>query len=141
MALISEQIANEIRERLSAMAAPVEIVHFTQELNLQYGHETRGALEELSALSDKLSLQIYDFVLNQEKVAEFGVDKVPATVIRTDKDFGIRFYGFPGGYEFSALLDAIVDVSNGRTGLTAESKKELGRVNQPIHLEVFVTPT
>ena len=98
-------------------------------------------LEELAALSDKLSLEVYDFLLDKEKVAEYGVDKVPATVVCNGKDYGIRYYGMPAGYEFSTVLDAILDVSRGDSGLGAESKARLAQLGQPVHLEVFVTPT
>jgi alkyl hydroperoxide reductase subunit AhpF len=53
----------------------------------------------------------------------------------------MRFYGLPGGYEFSSLLDAVVAVSKGESGLSEESKDKLRKMNQPLHLEVFVTPT
>ena len=141
MGLLRDEDAVEIRRRLSAMTAPVKLVHFTQELNLEYGQETRQVIEELAALSDKLSLEVYDFILDKEKVAEYGVDKAPATVIRNGKDYGIRYYGMPAGYEFSTMLDAILDVSKGESGLGAESKEKLAQLNHPIHLEVFVTPT
>jgi len=141
MGLLRDEDAVEIRQRLSAMSAPVKIIHFTQELNLEYGHETRQVLEELAALSENLSLEVYDFLLDKEKVAEYGVDKVPATVIRNGKDYGIRYYGLPAGYEFSTVLDAVLDVSKGESGLAAESREKLSHLNQPIHLEVFVTPT
>ncbi len=141
MALLRDEDAVEIRRRLSEMAAPVKLVHFTQELDLEYGRETRQVLEELAALSDNLSLEIYDFILDKEKVAEYGVDKVPATVVCNGKDYGIRYYGMPAGYEFSTVLDAILDVSKGESGLDAASKEKLAHLNQPVHLEVFVTPT
>ena len=141
MALIGEDDAQEIRERLKEMVNPVKLVHFTQELNLEYGREAKELLEELAALSDKLSVEVYNFLLDKEKVAEYNVDKVPATAVRDGKDYGIRFYGLPAGYEFSALLDAIIDVSKGDSGLGPESKEKLGKVTQPLHLEVFVTPT
>jgi glutaredoxin-like protein len=141
MGLLREEDAAEIRHRLSAMVGPARIIHFTQELNIEYGRETRQVLEELAALSEKLSLEVYDYVLDKEKVAEYGVDKVPATVIRNGKDYGIRYYGMPAGYEFSTVLDAILDVSKGESGLAAESKEKLAGVTQPVHLEVFVTPT
>ena len=141
MALIGEDDAQEIRERLKEMVNPVKLVHFTQELNLEYGREAKELLEELAALSDKLSVEVYNFLLDKEKVAEYNVDKVPATAVRNGKDYGIRFYGLPAGYEFSALLDAIIDVSKGDSGLGPESKEKLSNVTQPLHLEVFVTPT
>jgi glutaredoxin-like protein len=141
MGLLRDEDALEIRHRLDAMTAPVQVIHFTQELNLEYGRETRQVLEELAGLSDKLSLEVYDFLLNKEKVAEYGVDKVPATVIRNERDYGIRYYGLPAGYEFSTVLDAILDVSREDSGLDAASKEKLALLSQPVHLEVFVTPT
>ena len=141
MGLIRDEDAAEVRERLREMVNPVRLVHFTQELNLEYGREARQLLQELAGLSDKLSLKIYNFLLDKEKVSEYGVDKVPATAVRNGKDYGIRFYGLPAGYEFSTLLDAIISVSNGDSGLRPESKEKLATVTQPLHLEVFVTPT
>jgi glutaredoxin-like protein len=141
MGLIRDEDAAEIRERLKEMVSPVKLVHFTQELNIEYGRQTRQLLEDLAALCDKLSLEIYDFLLDKEKVAEYGVDKVPATAVRNGKDYGIRFYGIPAGYEFAALLDAIIEVSQGTSGLSARTKEKLSHVTQPIHLQVFVTPT
>jgi len=141
MGLIRDEDAAEIREQLKAMVNPVKLVHFTQELNLEYGRETKQLIEELAQLSDKLSVEVYNFLLDKEKVAEYRIDKVPATAVRDGKDYGIRFYGLPAGYEFSTLLDAIVSVSKADSGLGAESKEKLTQVTHPVHLEVFVTPT
>ena len=141
MAIIRDDDAVEIRERLAGMVEPVKLVHFTQELNLEYGRETRMLLEEVAALSDKLTLDVHNFLIDKEKVAEYGVDKVPATVVRNGKDFGIRFYGIPAGYEFSTFLDAILSVSRNDSALSPQSKEKLATVTQPLHLEVFVTPT
>ena len=141
MGLIQDEDASEIRERLKEMVNPVKLVHFTQELNLEYGREAKQLLEELVALSDKLSLDVSNFQIDREKVADYSIDKVPATVVRNGKDYGIRFYGLPSGYEFSSLLDAILAVSKGDSGLQEESKEKLRGITQPLHLEVFVTPT
>ena len=141
MPLIQDEDAAEIRELLKEMVNPVKLVHFTQELNLEYGREARVLIEELAQLSDKLSLETCDFILDKERVAEYAVDKVPATAVRDGKDYGIRFYGLPAGYEFSTLLDAIVEVSRGDSGLRPESREKLAKIAQPVHLEVFVTPT
>ena len=141
MGLISEADGQEIRERLSEMVNPVRLIHFTQEFNLEYGREAKQLVEELSGFSDKLSAEVYNFLLDKDRVAEYGIDKVPATVIRNGKDYGIRFYGIPAGYEFSTFLDAILNVSKGDSGLKPESKEKLAAVTAALHLEVFVTPT
>ena len=57
MPLIQDEDAAEIRELLKEMVNPVKLVHFTQELNLEYGREARVLIEELAQLSDKLSLR------------------------------------------------------------------------------------
>ena len=82
MGLLRDSDREEVRERLKEMVNPVNLVHFTQELNLEYGREAKQLLEELTQISAKLSLQTYDFLIDTEKVAEYAVDKVPATVIR-----------------------------------------------------------
>ena len=141
MGLLCETDVAEVRERLEEMANPVKLVHFTQEQNLEYGREARQLLEELAQINDKISLEAYDFLIDKEKVAEYAIDKVPATVIRNGKDYGIRFFGLPAGYEFAALLDAIVAVSKGDSGLKPESREKLAQLTQPLHLQVFTTPT
>ena len=141
MGLLSDQEAREIRQQLQAMVNPVELIHFTQERNLEYGQETRTLLQEVASLSDKLSLRIHDYLRDQDEVAAYKIDKVPATVVRNAKDYGIRFYGLPAGYGFVNLLDALVTVSRGDSGLSQATKEKLKTLWPPVHLEVFVTPT
>ena len=141
MALIDDTDAAEIRERLDGMTGAVNLIHFTQESNLEYGLEARQIFEELTQFSDKLTLQIHNFLRDKERVIEYAVDKVPATVIRNGKDYGIRFFGLPAGYEFSAVLDGILAVSKGDSGLQPESRSRLAQLTEPLHLQVFTTPT
>jgi len=131
----------ELRDMLGGMANPVRLVHFTQELNVEYGREAQELLKQLAGVSEKLSLEIYNFLLDKEKVAEYGVERVPATVIRNEKDYGLRYLGMPAGYEFSALLDAILAVSKGDSGLKEDTRQKLRELSKPLHLQVFVTPT
>jgi alkyl hydroperoxide reductase subunit AhpF len=98
-------------------------------------------MEEIAALSGKLSFEVYDFVTDKDQARKYHVDKIPATVIVGDKDYGIRFYGIPSGYEFGTVIEAIVMVSKRESGLAAATKKKLATLTKPLHLEVFVTPT
>jgi len=141
MGLLRDSDIEEIRGRFEGLVSPVKLVHFTQELNLEYGRETQQLLHDLAQITDKLSLETYNYLLNKEEVAEYGVDKVPATIIRNGKDYGIRYFGLPAGYEFSSLLDAILMVSKGDSGLQPGSRGKLAGLTQPVHLEVFATPT
>ena len=141
MTMLSERDREAVRKRLQGLAKPVQLVNFTQQLECQFCRETRTLLEEVSALSDKVSLEVYNFQTDRNKRDEFGVDKIPATLIMSDQDHGIRYYGIPSGYEFASLLDTMLLVSQGDSGLSAATRRRLAEVAKPLHLEVFVTPT
>lgn len=141
MALLNERDRREIQAQLAALTGPVKLVNFTQELACQFCRETEQLLREVKDLSDRISLEVYNFQLDKDKVAQYGVDKIPAIVIEGARDYGIRFYGIPMGYEFLPFLEAIKDVSRGSTGLSPETRAALAEIAAPIHLQVFTTPT
>ncbi|MEM3731561.1 MAG: thioredoxin family protein [Candidatus Bathyarchaeia archaeon] len=142
MSLIPEEhkmhIKGEFEEKLEK---PVKIVMFTQEVECQYCAQTRQLLSEIAALSDKISLEVYDFVADAEKAKRYGVDKVPAIAIIGDKDYGVRFYGLPYGYELQTLLEGIIAVSRAKTDLSDEIKMRIREIKAPVHIQVFVTLT
>jgi glutaredoxin-like protein len=141
MATFSEADRKRIKELLAGMENPVRLVHFTQTLQCELCRQTQGLLEDLVPLSDKLSLEVYNFLLDKEKVAQYRIDKVPATIVVGAKDHGVRLYGLPGGYEFVVLVDTIRRVSQGNSGLEPESVDKLKDLKSALHIEVFVTPT
>lgn len=141
MGALSKQDRQLIVEKLKQMRHPVKLIHFTQERDCELCQITRELLQDVAQLSDNISLEIYNFKKDKSKVAEYRIDKVPATVVQGAKDFGIRFYGLPAGYEFVTLLEDILQVSKGTSGLSLESVKKLRKLTVPLHLEVFVTPT
>jgi len=119
----------------------VKIRYFTQEFECEFCKETRALLEELATLSQKIRLEVYDFVADAEKAKEFGVDKIPATIISGREEYKIRYFGIPSGYEFSSLIEDIVDVSKGRSRLPAHLVSKVRSISKPLHIQVFVTPT
>jgi len=141
MGLIQESQKKMIRKRLDAMKDEVSIVYFTQEMECEFCRETREILQEVSGLSEKLRLQVFDFQTDKTEVEKYQVDKIPAIVIRNRKDYGIRFYGVPAGYEFSTFLDDLIMVSHGNSGLSDRTREVLKAVSEPVHIQVFVTPT
>jgi glutaredoxin-like protein len=139
--LIQEKIEKEIRKQFEGLKEKVKLVVFTQEFECQYCRETRLLAEETAKLSDKVSVEVFNFTLDKEKVQEYKIDKIPALAVVGEKDYGIRFYGFPGGYEFTSFLEAIQMVSIRESGLTAAGKDTLKKLAKPVHIQVFVTPT
>ena len=141
MVLLSDRDARDVRAQLASLTGSVALINFTQELACQYCRETEQLLREVAALSDKIRLEVYNFQLDKPQVAQYRVDKIPATVVAGAKDYGIRYYGIPLGHEFSAFLESIALVSRGATDLRAESRAALAEIVRPVHLQVFSTPT
>lgn len=145
MSLLNEQDRQYLAEKFQAIQYPVKLVLFTQEFECQFCRETRQIAEEVAALSDKISLEIKDFVKDRAIAEQYKIDKIPATLILrggdNPKDYGIRYYGIPSGYEFSSLIHDILMIGKGDSGLTAETRQWLAQLQKPLHLQVFVTPT
>ncbi len=132
-----------VREKLSEMSNKVKVVFFTQQLECQFCKETHQLLEEFAELSDKLSLEIYNFQIDKKIAEKYGVDKIPAVVLLKEDgtDPGIKLYGIPSGYEFSSLLEDIIDISNAKHGFSDNTLRELEAIDKPVHIQVFITPT
>ena len=142
MSLIPDERKEHLKSELNEkMVNPVKIIMFTQELECKFCAETRQLIQELAALNEKIQIEIYDFVANSEKVKEYGVDKVPALVVVGEKDYGVRFYGLPYGYEFTTLIEALVNVSRGKTDVSDKTREMLKEIKTPVHIQVFVTLT
>lgn len=141
MGFLSEKDRKAIQKRLGELEQNVRIINFTQEMECTYCRETRTLLQELSDLSDKIEIQVYDFKSDMQIAEKYGIDKIPATIIEGEKDYGIRFYGIPSGYEFASLLEAVIMVSKGTSSLSQQVKDQLRHIDKDVHLQVYVTPT
>jgi glutaredoxin-like protein len=140
--LIPEEHKKHLQDELvSKLVNPVRLVVFTQEYECPYCAQARGLIEELAGLSDKIGVEVYDFVADSGKARAYSVDKVPAVAIVGEKDYGVRFYGLPYGYEFQTLLEGIIAVSRGKTDISEEVREKLKGINTPVHIQVFVTLT
>jgi glutaredoxin-like protein len=133
-----ELLRNELNEK---MENAVRIVMFTQELECRFCSDTRQLIQEFAALNDKITVEVYDFIADANKVKEYGIDKIPALAIVGKKDYGVRIYGIPYGYELQTLIEAVINVSKGKTDLSDKTKAILAEVKAPVHIQVFVTLT
>ena len=142
MGLVPDEHKKHMKEKLDAeMKDEVRLIVFTQENECQFCKQTRELVQEVASLSDKIKVEVCDFVKDAEKAKEYRIDKVPAIAIVGKKDYGIRYYGIPYGYEFNPFVDNIVNVSKRTTNLLEETKKKLRSIDKPVHIQVFVTLT
>jgi alkyl hydroperoxide reductase subunit AhpF len=128
MGLLSPQDEATLKQHLSVITIPVQLVLFTQSIGgSESGTVTRQILGEIAALHDKNA---------------YKVDKAPAIVILSDGvDTRMRVYGAPTGYEFVGLVEAIIVAGTGKIELDPETMKWIQAVDTATHIQVFSTPT
>ena len=144
MALLNASLRTELRNVLVALPRPVTLLVFVGAACETCG-ETRERVEELASISEGMvRLEVHDLDAPPEATL-YRVDKAPAIVVLGGetgrRDFGIRFYGSPAGYEFATLIEDIRMVSRGNTDLSPATVVILTHLTTPLHLQVFVTPT
>ncbi|MHA1754900.1 MAG: hypothetical protein ACTSYR_05240 [Candidatus Odinarchaeia archaeon] len=71
----------------------------------------------------------------------FSVDKIPAMVVSSRKDYGIRFFTVPSGYEFIPFIDTVIYVSRGDSKLATVTKRRLRELKKNVVIKVFVLLT
>lgn len=146
--MLDDSIKKQVQEVFAAMQHPVEILFFgsADKERCSYCEETKQLLEEVSALSDQLHLQVFDIEQDAGLAQQYRVDGVPAFVLAGRDgeqilDYGIRYKGIPAGNEFSSLVNDLVLISRRDSKLSPETRQFLKELDQPVNLQVFVTPT
>ena len=151
MPMIGEQDREAIKNLFDEnLAEPVTLVFFTMPKSLLYvpGREScetcdevQQLLEEIVGISDKPELEIHDLQRDREVAAQHGIERVPALIIHGAESGRLRYFGAPMGSEFPNLIRDIVASSRKETALSDKTRQAIGAIPDPIHLQVFVTPT
>ncbi|HWQ04729.1 MAG TPA: thioredoxin family protein [Longilinea sp.] len=144
--LLNVEIENQLKDLFTDLQYPVSVMLFTSKDYCDYCDQTRQLAEEVTALNDRLELQVLDIDENDELARKYAIDKTPAlTLLARDGDnlidYGIRFFGIPSGHEFTSLIHDLILVSKRESGLSPKTRSFLAGLSKPVHLQVFVTPT
>ena len=150
MGFLSSTDRAEIQKMFDSLERDVKMVYFTERESLivipgrgcASCKDTQALLEEVAALSERLSLDVQEYTPDGDAAGESGIDKIPAIVIEAEGVQGrVRYFGMPSGYEFSVLAGAIVDAGSSSTGLAEETLDLLEGISEDTHIQIFVTPT
>ena len=129
-----------IRKTLGDLLGTVTVRCYTSDIDSTYSRAERALLEEIAAASPKISLEILADQWDGRREEEVGIARTPAIVLLGDRDYGLRYYGLPDGYELPAFLGTIRAVAERRSGLSPASVERLRALSGPCHLEVFGSP-
>ena len=142
MAFLNARDEAEVRRQFEQIEGTVKLVVFSQSLAAaDLCRQNEQLVREVAALSDKIEVETLNLAIDRERAEAYGIDQVPAIVVEGARDYGIRFYGVPSGYEFSNLIDAIIVASTGAPDLTDDTKASLAALAGDVDIKVFSTPT
>lgn len=131
----------DLEVALAGLTAPVKLVFFTQTFGCETCLPARQVVDRMASMSDQITVDEFNPVLDKAEAEAYGIARVPAIAVVGEADTGIRFYGVPDGHELVSLVESILLVASGDCGLSDESRARLAEVEQPIDIQVFVTPT
>jgi len=149
MALLSEEEQHFFRRIFETeMVDEVKVIYFTQkpspiikpEEKCQFCEDIQAMWEEITGLSDKLSLEVYYLDQDNDKFFEHWVDKIPASILLGKGQSRLRYFGVFSMREFPIVIEAIIALSKGEAALLDETKEELKSVENYTDVHVYVTP-
>ena len=143
---LDEKIIKQVENAFAEMQEPVQVLYFGSKDQCDTCAETQQLLEEVSAVNDKLELKVYDLQEHRDIAERFNVTNAPGIVVAAKdnaevQNLGVQFSGTPSGYEFSTLINDVLAVSRRDSGLSNTTRAFLKQLDQPVHLQVFVTPS
>ena len=144
MSLLSERDRQTVQSHLAGLTHDVTLLFFTQTIGApDTALIARQVIDEVAGLSERVSVEEVNLILDREKSAQFGIDRIPAIVLLRDgADTRMRFLGAPAGYEFSSLIESIILAGTDDSGLSEDSKLLIAeKATAPMDIKVFVTPT
>ena len=144
--VVREKFEKELKDEVTILlfkktSAGIWTPNEDEDLVCRYCKETEELYKEVIELSDLLKLETYTIENNKEKFDEYKVERIPTAVIKGHNKGLIRFVGIPAGYEFTTLLEDLIDASRGKVDLKERNKRKVEAVKEPLHIQVFVTPT
>lgn len=147
MPLLTPALRQHIREILTGLPSPVTLRLFTRHhAECPSCDDAEQIVETIAELSNgRVVVDMVDVDREPEKARALGIERVPAAVIASTvhepDSAGVRFFGPPAGYEFGTLIETIRLAGNRRTDLEPATIAALARLDRPMHVQVFVTPT
>lgn len=144
--MLNKQIIEQVRQVFDQLTHPVQVLLFASQSKCDYCAETQQLFQEVTEISPKLGLTVYDLDKDAAIARQYHVSDAPVAVLAGkdgDKlvDFGVRIMGIPAGHEFSSLIHDLLLVSGRDSQLSKPTREFLAGLKEPVHLQVFVTPT
>ena len=140
VAMLKEADKQYVRTTLDGMKDEVRVVLFSRDGGeCRYCGEAEGLLADVAAAAPRVRAEVLSLTKDAARARELGIDKVPGFALLGKKDYNLRYFGLPSGYDFIPFIETIRAVGNDDPGISPESVARLAKLTKPVQLTVFVT--
>jgi thioredoxin reductase (NADPH) len=127
-----------LAERFKSFKDPVNVEVYTKDgEHDEFNAVSVGLVSELAEISTKIAPKF--FKIGDGRSKEMKVERTPTILIAPEK-YKIRYTGAPAGEEGRSFMQIIEQASFGDSMLTPKTRARLKTLNEPRHVQVFVTP-
>lgn len=135
-----------IAEALKEMKEPVTLYVFVERdrRKCRYCDNTVRLVEALATASARVSSPpLLNYVVaergvNDDLFEKHKVTRIPSVVM---VEGHVRYTGMPAGEEVRGLIETVIRLSTGDSGLSERSMRKIAELKHPVYMEVIVTPT
>lgn len=141
MAFLNEEIKKQLVEIFEPMKDQVTVALFATKEMCETCEDTKGFMAEMSEVSEKIKLKVYDLEADAAVAEKLGVKRAPVIVLlgKDEKDYGIQFNGIPGGHEINSFISSVLEVSGAGEPLPQAFADRVAKIDKPVDIKVFVT--
>lgn len=138
--MLQQKDKEYVRTTLDGIKDEVRLVLFSRDGGeCKYCAEAEGLLADIAAAAPKVKVEVLSLAKDAARAKELGIDKVPGIALLGKKDYNLRYFGLPSGYDFIPFVETIRAVGNDDPGISRESAAALAKLTKPVQLTVFVT--
>ena len=136
---VQEQAEAQLKALFQELPNRIDLVLVTDARSDEpYGRAAREVIQAVSRISDKVALR--EISLESDQAKEWNVAQAPTMIFCPDK-YDIRWSGAPVGEEGRTLVEALLMLGLGKSGLSDQSRKVLAGIEDDRRVKVFVSPT
>jgi thioredoxin len=145
--LIDAETEKQLKEKFQAeMKGTVDVKVFTnpilapgKEQTEEINEFAKQLVRELSQIDARIIVQ--NMTISDDTAKKLNIKTSPSISVGYDLGYRIIYNGAPLGYETTGLIETLILVSRGESGLSGSDKEAIRLIDRDTFVQVFVTPT
>lgn len=139
--LLNQEVTQQIETILKQAKNDITIVLFTKSGDCPTCKETTQLLEEVSALSERITLTKKDINDDETIAKQYGITLTPSFVLLDSENNyqGVKFNGIPAGHEINSFITALLEMAGQPIQYDETVKARISTLQKDVNIKVFVT--